>query len=438
MSELIKSINRNGHYTLAQKRILKDIISTSEAAINSIEVSTPDPVQLYGGALLYGTVTWLTGLWFDVSDCGYIIDGTTYYSEATQVALATADSTHPRIDVIYVDSGGLVGVTTGTAAADPAKPEVDPGTQLELTFVTVAASATTPSDISAGDLYAENAGDTAEWDATESTSTARIALASTADPYAGTKSILYTAAVPSDRVTLTDGGGSSIVIADMESLETHIKVGTWGKKDSLRVAWFEGANRISSWVSIKDKNYGFKRDMTDTYQTVTIPKADFQLSAGTPDSLAIEVGDGTITAHLDQVRIQTGSGVTIINNYTGLTEEELINNVRTWNVQQPFDAGALTDGATITWNLDTDPVATIELGGNRTINFTNARAGGTYIIRVKQDVTGTRLVTWNSAIFWPGGTAPTLSTVAADIDVFTFVAFDSTNLLGATAGLDFS
>jgi hypothetical protein len=439
-SELRKSISRNDHFTLAQKRVLKDIIKATAQEVANIKAAIPEPTALYGGSLLYGTVTWLSGLTFAVSDAGYIIDGNAYTSQATEVTLDPADGSNPRIDVIYADSSGAIGTITGTAAADPAKPEVDSLTQLELTFVSVAASATTPTEIAASDLYAENAGDTAEWDATESTSTARITLGSTADPYAGTKSILFDAAVQGDTVTLTDGGGTGIIIADMASLETHVKVAAWGKRNSIRVAWFDGALRISSWVQISDGNYGFDRTNSGAYQTVTIPKADFQLGAGTADSLVFEVrGGGSVTVHLDQVRVQAGDGVTVINNYNGLTEEELINNVRTWNAQQPFGNDTLTDGATIAWDLDVSPVASVTIDGNRTINFSNARAGGTYILKVKQDATtGSRLVTWNANIKWAGGSAPTLTTDTNGEDLFTFIAFDSTSLYGVSGGLAFA
>ena len=67
---------------------------------------------------------------------------------------------------------------------------------------------------------------------------------------------------------------------------------------------------------------------------------------------------------------------------------------------------------------------------------TNLKDGATYILRVIQDATGTRTITWNSVFKWPGGTAPTLSTGNGAIDIITFVS-DGTNLYG-TAQLNFS
>jgi hypothetical protein len=270
---------------------------------------------------------------FDVSECQYVIDGITYTSPPIQLTLSAADGASPRIDVVKVDTSSVASIQEGTPAADPAKPEVDPTTELELTFITISALATEPDDVSAQAFYLEDAGDPTEWDATENTAAARITLASVADPLNGTKSILLTAAVTDDAVTLTAGASNDFIPGTMETLELHVKPATWAKKDGFRIAFFNGANRISSWVDIKDKVYGF--DRTDAnYQTIGIPGADFAFTDVIADSLQLEVYNGTITAHIDDIRAQTG--VTVINIFIGLTEEQLINNARTFNATQDF------------------------------------------------------------------------------------------------------
>jgi hypothetical protein len=438
--ELKKAINRNDHFTLSMKRPLKQLTDEAFDAIEAAEKASAaglSAIQLYGSDLLSGSVTWISGLIFEVSECRYIIDDVIYTSQPTTITLDAADGSNDRIDVIYVDTGGLAGNITGTAAADPAKPEVDQNTQLELTFVNVAQSATTPTGISVTTLYAEDAGDPGEWDATESTSAARIDLNSTNEAYAGTKTIEFISAVNDDTATLTAGAGNELTLGDMDFLECHVYPTTWGKSKRLRVAFFSGANRISNWVLIRDGSFGFDRT-NPSFQTVTIPSGDFAFTAPVADSMQFEVsgGGGSISCYLDQVRAQTGGG---IDNSSGFTEEEMINNVRTWNAQQPFGADALTDGASIAWDLDVSPIATVTLDGNRTLaNPTNIRAGGTYILKVKQDdTTGSRTLAYGSAFLWPGGTAPTLSTAVDSEDVLTFVSFDGTNLYSAS-NLDFS
>jgi uncharacterized protein (DUF2141 family) len=106
------------------------------------------------------------------------------------------------------------------------------------------------------------------------------------------------------------------------------------------------------------------------------------------------------------------------------------NVAQSYTAQQNFGTATLTDGATINWNMNTQQVAKVTLGGNRTMAApSNLVDGGTYILRIIQDGTGSRTLTWNSVFKWPGGTAPTLTTTAAAIDMVTFIS-DGTNLYG--------
>lgn len=92
----------------------------------------------------------------------------------------------------------------------------------------------------------------------------------------------------------------------------------------------------------------------------------------------------------------------------------------------------LTDGATISWNTTLGTVATVTLGGNRTLsNPTNLRVG-TYMLIVKQDATGSRTLTWGTAYKFPAGAKPTLTTTANAIDVISFFC-DGTNMFGTYA-----
>lgn len=91
----------------------------------------------------------------------------------------------------------------------------------------------------------------------------------------------------------------------------------------------------------------------------------------------------------------------------------------------------LTDGATINWDVALGPMATVTLGGNRTLaNPTNLKAGASYAIKVIQDGTGGRTLAFGSAYKFEGGVDPVLSTAAGAVDIITFIS-DGTNLYGA-------
>jgi hypothetical protein len=68
--------------------------------------------------------------------------------------------------------------------------------------------------------------------------------------------------------------------------------------------------------------------------------------------------------------------------------------------------------------------------------FPTAAAGKSFLVRLVQDGTGSRLATWPATAKWPGGLAPTLSTGTGKKDLISFVCVDGTNWAGLVAGLD--
>ena len=121
--------------------------------------------------------------------------------------------------------------------------------------------------------------------------------------------------------------------------------------------------------------------------------------------------DGAVTLYHDNSAkvATTTSGVSVTGNivYTGgsLTAE-----------------GTLTDGATISWDVSTDPIAKVTLAGNRTMAApSNPLGSGQYIsLLIIQDGTGSRTLTWNNTFEFKDDTAPTLTTTATMSDLFTF------------------
>ena len=97
-------------------------------------------------------------------------------------------------------------------------------------------------------------------------------------------------------------------------------------------------------------------------------------------------------------------------------------------MQSKLTPYTLTDAATVAidWNVSQNQQVT--LAGNRTFTFANPQAGQTYSVKITQDATGSRLVTWPSTVKWAGGSAPTLTTTASKTDRITFY-YDGTYYL---------
>ena len=106
------------------------------------------------------------------------------------------------------------------------------------------------------------------------------------------------------------------------------------------------------------------------------------------------------------------------------------NHWRGYDQSQVHNLKALTDAASINWDLRYYPVAEVTLAGNRTLNNpSSGLAGGVYHLIVRQDATGSRSLTFGSAYHFPAGVAPTLSAAAGAVDRFVFV-YDGTAMLG--------
>lgn len=75
------------------------------------------------------------------------------------------------------------------------------------------------------------------------------------------------------------------------------------------------------------------------------------------------------------------------------------------------------DGVTITFNFNTADAWEVVLGGNRTLAFTNASLGQMVLIRLIQDGTGSRTVSWWANIKWHHSLAPVLDSTASGSDL---------------------
>ncbi len=84
------------------------------------------------------------------------------------------------------------------------------------------------------------------------------------------------------------------------------------------------------------------------------------------------------------------------------------------------DNGTATGATTINWASSN--TQTLVLGASPiALTFTNGQPGAHYTLALKQDATGSRLVTWPGNVRWSSGVAPTLTTTANKTDYVEFV-----------------
>lgn len=123
-------------------------------------------------------------------------------------------------------------------------------------------------------------------------------------------------------------------------------------------------------------------------------------------------------------------GTVIVNSSRDLT------NVRTVSFGSEYSNGSQS-GPTYTVDWNNGQKQTIILTGNITTLTLTAPAGvGNFLLRIVQDGTGSRTITWPASVKWVGGVAPTLSIGGDAEDIVTFY-YNGTDYYGVVS-LNFS
>lgn len=126
------------------------------------------------------------------------------------------------------------------------------------------------------------------------------------------------------------------------------------------------------------------------------------------------------------------SGWVLQTDGSGITSwVDFLGTVHAFTKQQTFATATLTSSsAHIAWNLDNAQCAKHTLTESTTLdNPTNMKDGGTYTLVLTQHASSAKTLAFGNAYKWPGGAAPTISTGASAVDIFTFIS-DGTYMNG--------
>ena len=171
---------------------------------------------------------------------------------------------------------------------------------------------------------------------------------------------------------------------------------------------------------------------TLTNKTLTSPKVGTAINDTGGNPLIVVTATGSAVNGLSLINGATGTGPTLTVGGPSVDSNAdlIVSGKGTGKVKMSASYGALTadsDGATITFDMSVSDAHAVTLGGNRTLAVSNVSAGQVFLLRLLQDGTGTRTVTWFTTIKWAGGTAPTLTVTAAKADTFMFLCTSAGN-----------
>lgn len=151
--------------------------------------------------------------------------------------------------------------------------------------------------------------------------------------------------------------------------------------------------------------------------------------AGTVALSSINIDGGSITGITDLAIADGGTGASTASAALANLGGAATASTQTFTAGQRAEITTLTDGATITPDMDDSNNFVVTLGGNRTMaNPSNLTAGQSGSIFIIQDGTGSRTLSFGSYYDFAGGTAPTLSTAASAVDRIDYVVRSTTSI----------
>lgn len=242
--------------------------------------------------------------------------------------------------------------------------------------------------------------------------------------YDGTNAVRLAGSTSSTKAFLSQTGTGTVSAAPAWSAVSKSDVGL-GSVENTALSTWAGSSNITT---------------TGTIATGTWNATAIGLSKGGTNANITATNGGVIysTASALAVTAAGTSGQLLQSNGAAApTWVSTLTGVTITGLKETKTAPAISTG-TLTLDCSVGNVFAVSLNANiTTLSFTNVPSTGTaFGLTLMLTADGTaRTITWGSAVKWSGGTAPTLTSTNAKVDVFVLVTHDGgTNWYAFTSG----
>lgn len=373
-------------------------------------------------------------------------------------ALLVEDSTNPDVSPFVIDANGSIvqGATTllngmvGPAWAMVGSTAYGPQYQIRNKTNDTSASYILLSKDRAGAIVVSNDNvGTVQWsgfDGTNYISTA--AIRSDVDGTPGTNDmpgrLVFSttadgASTPTERMRIDSAGRVGIGATPSAGLNVLISKSLTGGVNSAQVyinpAIASDVTSVASLISTSPSTQAASFTLTDLRHV-----AASQNTIGLGSTVTNQIGfyaASTLTGATNNYGFygNIASGTGRWNLYMNGTAANYFGGQIQLNqdyIEKTFTANSST---AITLDLINGTDQVITLTGSATITMPTAVAGKSFLLKLRTG-TGSFTVTW-ATIKWPGGTAPTITSAASKMDIFSFFS-DGTNWYGTTVGQNYT